>query len=95
MVAQEYTSTGISPVDALWTIIQGQSESVRAALVKRLNEQHRHQEVSRADSESLVQRLKAIENDPEGFFKMAGILGPCNTSIEQLREEALLEKYGI
>lgn len=28
----------VSPVDALWTIIQGQTKSVRRALAKRLNE---------------------------------------------------------
>ena len=36
-----YPQSEVSPVDALWTLIQGQTKAVRAALTKRLVEQER------------------------------------------------------
>ena len=48
-------------------------------------------------SQLLVQRLESLKDDPEGFFKMGGILGSSqdNHTWEQLREEAIFDKYGI
>jgi uncharacterized protein with von Willebrand factor type A (vWA) domain len=42
-------------------------------------------------------RLRELENDPDGFFKLAGILGKPSQSFswEQLRDEAIHDKYGI
>ena len=42
-------------------------------------------------------KLESLKDDPDGFFKMGGILGHVDqkTSWEQLREEALSEKFGI
>ena len=41
MVTTTYPHAEVSPVDALWTLIQGQTKAVRAALTKRLVEQER------------------------------------------------------
>ena len=41
MVTTTYPQAEVSPVDALWTLIQGQTKAVRAALTKRLVEQER------------------------------------------------------
>ena len=48
-------------------------------------------------SQILIQKLEALKEDPEGFFKMGGILGKSkeNFSWEHLREEAIFDKYGI
>ena len=37
-------SQDISPVDALWVLIQSQTESVRKALVKRILDDHKQQQ---------------------------------------------------
>ena len=49
------------------------------------------------ESEKFLERLAALKNDPEGFFKMGGIFGKVSDdfSWDELREEAMLEKYGI
>ena len=44
---------------------------------------------------SLEKRILALDKEQDGFFKMAGILGRCDSSIDELREEALYDKYGI
>ena len=48
-------------------------------------------------SQILIQKLEALKEDPEGFFKMGGILGKSKEhfSWEHLREEAIFDKYGI
>ena len=45
----------------------------------------------------MLERLEALKNDPDGFFKMGGILGKPKEpfSWDELREEALSDKYGI
>ena len=49
------------------------------------------------ESEKFLERLSALKNDPEDFFKMGGIFGKVSDdfSWDELREEAMLEKYGI
>ncbi len=49
------------------------------------------------ESEMFLERLAALKNDSEGFFKMGGIFGKVSDdfSWDELREEAMLEKYGI
>ena len=43
---------------------------------------------------TVVEQLKALENDPDGLFKLDGILKPSQFSAEELRDEYLSEKYG-
>ena len=38
---ERFCTTNISPVDALWALIQGQSQSVKDALYKRMEEANR------------------------------------------------------
>ena len=47
------------------------------------------------DDSQLLSRLKALPNTPEGFLQLDTVLGPAKSSIEELREEAYTEKYGI
>ena len=53
------------------------------------------QNTSAADGEELLRKLKALPNSPEGFLQLDTVLRPAKTSIEELREEAYAEKYGI
>ena len=46
-------------------------------------------------STTIVEQLKSLENDPDGLFKLGGILKPSEYSVEELRDEYLCEKYGI
>ena len=48
-------------------------------------------------SQLLIQRLESLRDDPEGFFKMGGILSDPQDghTWEQLREEAVFDKYGV
>ena len=43
----------------------------------------------------LLSKLKALPNSPEGFLQLDSVLHPSQSSIEDLREEAYAEKYGI
>ena len=49
------------------------------------------------ESKKFLERLEALKNDPEGFFKMGGMFGKVSDdfSWDELREEAVFEKYGI
>ena len=42
-----------------------------------------------------TQKIKALENDPEGFFKLGGFMTDSVSSADELLEEALTDKYGI
>ena len=96
MMTTTYPQVEVSPVDALWTLIQGQTKAVRAALTKRLIEQERASLVSKAaDAKLFTQKIKAIENDSEGFFKLRGFMANSGYSADELLEEALTDKYGI
>ena len=115
-----YSQVEVSPVDALWTLIQGQTKAVRTALTKRLLEQEeaeckreqcelaqtlssvgRLDEVKAAiatkaaDAKIFTREIKALENDPEGFFKLGGFMADSSSSADELLEEALKDKYGI
>lgn len=52
-------------------------------------------QVSAEEGEDLLGRLKALPNTPEGFLQLDTVLRPASTSIDELREEAYAEKYGI
>lgn len=43
----------------------------------------------------IVEQLKSLESDPDGLFKLGGILKPSEYSEEELRDEYLSEKYGL
>ena len=94
MVTTTYPQAEVSPVDALWTLIQGQTKAVRAALTKRLVEQARV-ELKAADAKLFTQKIKALENDSEGFFKLGGFMADSSSSADDLLEEVLTDKYGI
>ena len=94
MVTTTYPQTEVSPVDALWTLIQGQTKAVRAALTKRLVEQARVEHKA-TDAKLFTQKIKALENDSEGFFKLGGFMADSSSSADDLLEEALTDKYGI
>lgn len=55
----------------------------------------RAQTTAVTNGEELLRKLKALPNTPEGFLQLDAVLGPAKTSIEELREEAYTEKYGI
>ncbi|MCK8622355.1 hypothetical protein [Prevotella sp. E13-27] len=94
MVTTTYPKAEVSPVDALWTLIQGQTKAVRAALTKRLVEQARV-ELKATDAKLFTQKIKVLENDSEGFFKLGGFMADSSSSADDLLEEALTDKYGI
>ena len=94
MVTTTYPQAEVSPVDALWTLIQGQTKAVRAALTKRLVEQARV-ELKATDAKLFTQKIKALENDSEGFFKLGGFMADSSSSADELLEDALTDKYGI
>lgn len=49
------------------------------------------------DSNNILTHLQAIKGERDAFFKLCGILGKPNATFswEQLREEAIEEKYMI
>ena len=55
----------------------------------------RAQTATAVNGEELLRKLKALPNTPEGFLQLDTVLSPAKTSIEELREEAYAEKYGI
>ena len=88
--------TEISTLDALWTLIQGQTKVVRVALTKRLLEQEKASLANKgAEAILFTQKIKALENDSEGFFKLGGFMADSSSSADELLEEALSDKYGI
>ncbi len=93
MIATVHTPAAqpISPVDAIWAIIQSQSKDVRHALFLRFKAEQK-QEPATAD---ILRRLSELEPGPEGFLKLDSILPPSSLSAEELREDAYTEKYGI
>lgn len=96
MTTTAYPVNEISPVDALWTLIQGQSKAVRMALTKRLVEQQKAVDVKLGTgAKDFTNRIMAIENDPEGFFKLGGFMADSKSTAEELLEEALSDKYAI
>lgn len=91
-----YPQVDVSLVDALWTLIQGQTKAVRVALTKRLVEQEKAS-LAKNDAEvkEFKQKIKALENDSEGFFKLGGFMADSSSNADELLEEALTDKYGI
>ena len=52
-------------------------------------------EVSPVGAKKITQKIKALENDSEGFFKLGGFMANSGYSADELLEEALTDKYGI
>jgi hypothetical protein len=52
---------------------------------------------SSTDGAALLNKLQSLPNTPEGFLQLGGILGKAHKdfSWEDLRDEALEEKYGV
>ena len=96
MITTTYPQVEVSLVDALWKLIQGQTKAVRVALTKRLVEQEKAAMAAKAaDAKLFTQKIKALENDAEGFFKLGGFMADSSNSADELLEEALNDKYGI
>ena len=51
--------------------------------------------VENEDSTDFLQRIKALDGDPDGFFKLKGFMADSKSTPEELLEEALSEKYGF
>ena len=45
--------------------------------------------------DSVIERLKGFENNPDGFFRLGGFMANSKSSVEELLDEALFDKYGI
>ena len=82
----------ISPVDAIWSIIQSQSKDVRQAIYLRVEKERRK---SQAISEQVLRQLKDLAPGPAGFLQLDSILPASKMTIEELREDAYSEKYGL
>ena len=72
-------------------------EKVLKQVLEDYAEELECRKVKESESQLLLQRLESLKDDPEGFFKMGGILGKPKGSFswEELREEAMFEKYGV
>lgn len=79
--------------DAMQLWIEQQLQKVLVDYADQLEEKPLEEE----NNEDIIENLKALEGDPDAFFKMAGILGKPTPgfSWEGFREEAYLDKYGI
>ena len=86
------TPQEISPVDAIWSIIQSQSKAVKQAIFLRIEAERRK---STAMDENVLQQLRDLEPGPKGFLKLDSILPASKLSAEELLEDAFKEKYGI
>jgi hypothetical protein len=78
----------------------GQDTAVQSWLEELLNNAllsyaAQFEESSVSDNKKIVEQLKALENDPDGVFKLGSILKPSKYSAEELRDEYLSEKYGL
>ena len=50
---------------------------------------------NKGDNDNLLEKLEAIGDGPEGFLMLDTVLTPSKSSVEELRENAYFEKYGI
>ncbi len=96
MVATTYTQEKVSPVDAFWTLIQGQTKAVRTLLTKRLVEQEKVSIVAKASVAKLfTQKIYALENGSEGFSKLADFMSDFSNNADELLKENQTDKYGF
>lgn len=81
-------SSSVSPqeqslVDAIWSIIQNQTQSVREAIFKKVADE----QLVMTTNEDLVHRLGALDPGPLGFLKLDSILPPSSASTDELLNE--------
>jgi hypothetical protein len=57
--------------------------------------QFEENKIKEEKKKAFMERMKTIENDPDGFFKLGGFMADSKSSAEELLEEALFDKYGI
>ncbi len=71
-------------------------QQLEKALVEYTN-RHEQQRFTKNAGSHFMKELKKVDGDSNAFFKLGGILGtPAdNFSWEQLRKDAVREKYGI
>ncbi len=46
-------------------------------------------------NDEVMEKLNALDDSAEGFLKLDEVLPPAKSSVDELREDAYLEKYGI
>lgn len=70
---------------------------LRKAMLDYMEQQYANRQNQSKENVRILLRLKELEGDPDAFFKMGGILGKPREgfSWDELREEAISEKYGI
>lgn len=49
----------------------------------------------KVNGDLLLKQLQSLGDGPEGFLKLDTVLTPSQYSIEELREDAYFDKYGI
>lgn len=86
------TTQTVSPVDAIWSIIQSQDKDVKEAIYLRIKEEFKK---SADENEYILQKLSELEEGPVGFLKLDSILPPSSLTVDELYEDAYKEKYGI
>lgn len=71
-------------------------KQLHKALIAYTNQVEREERLN-VEKEELLQRIETIKGEMKGLSALAGILGNpgSNFSWEELRDEALAEKYGI
>ncbi|MBQ9546493.1 MAG: hypothetical protein IJU90_04315 [Bacteroidales bacterium] len=47
------------------------------------------------NTDNLLERLEALGDTPEGFLNLDTVLPPSQSSLQQIREESYLDKYGL
>lgn len=84
-------------VNEVWSHFADEKELLMLLQVrlKELMEDFSAKNKPSVDGNELLRNLKALPNTPEGFLQLDTVLRPSRFSLEELREEAYLEKYGI
>ena len=68
-------------------------QQLRKALVEYANKFEASK--TKGKDGSVIERLNGFENNPDGFFKLGGCMADSKSSVEELLDEALFDKYGI
>ena len=77
--------------DAMQTWIEQQ---LRNVFVQFVREQSATKVIPR-DADDVLEKLEAINDDPDGFLKLGDILRPSPYSAEELRDKYIEDKYGV
>lgn len=70
---------------------------LRKAMLDYMEQQYADHQEQLKENARILAHLKALEGEPDAFFKMGGILGKPRDgfSWDELREEAISEKYDV